>query len=57
MPSYLKRRLTTSENACPYSLRNNNDFNLKLFRNNKSQSMLFYKGLKIYNELPNNVKI
>lgn len=56
MPNYLSRRLSLRVDVQPYNLRNNLNFNLQLFRNNKSQNMLFYKGLKIYNELPNNVK-
>lgn len=56
MPIYLSRKLSMRIDVQPYNLRGNNNFNLQLFRNRKSQNMLFYKGLKIYNELPTHIK-
>ena len=57
MPNYLQRRLVTRSEIRPYSLRNNNNLHLPFFRNCRTQNMLFYKGIQIYNNLPDNVKI
>lgn len=37
-------------------LRDSEDFRLPLFRNGSSQKMLFYNGLKQFNELPKDIK-
>lgn len=56
-PNYLQRKLTRRADVQPYNLRNNNNLNVQFFTNNRTQNMLFYKGLQMFNSLPNDVQI
>ncbi|KAI8115903.1 hypothetical protein CVS40_11950 [Lucilia cuprina] len=51
-PKYLSEQLNFVGELQPYLLRNTEDFRLRRATN----TALFYKGLKLYNLLPNNVK-
>lgn len=57
MPSYLTDRLTYVEDVQHYYLRNIWDFRLNFFNKSKTQNMLMYNGLKLFNNLPVNLKM
>lgn len=50
VPEYLRERTKTNESVHGYSLRNNGDFRLPLYKETSSQKMLLYEGLK-YSDL------
>lgn len=56
LPNYLMEKLKYVGDLTQYNLRNKFDFRLDFFRNSKTQNSLFYKGLKLYNELPIELK-
>lgn len=56
-PSYLCNRLIYSGDVHNYNLRNIFNFRLNFFRNEKTKNMLLYKGLNLFNNLPNELKI
>lgn len=56
LPNYLMEKLKYVEDLTQYNLRNKLDFRLEFFRNTKTQNSLIYKGLKLYNELPLELK-
>jgi len=55
-PKYLTENITMVREAQTYPLRNENDFRIRMQRTTLAQNSLFYKGLKIFNELPRNLK-
>lgn len=56
LPTYLTNRLVYVDDIHHHYLRNKSNFRLNFFCNNKTQNMLMYNGLKLYNELPNSLK-
>lgn len=55
-PEYLIEQLQYVGDMQPYNLRNVADFRLPTVTTTAMQRSIFFKGLKIYNSLPNNVK-
>lgn len=55
-PDYLCEQTRYVGEAQPYSLRNANNFRLQRFTTSSMQRSLFYKGLKLFNSLPNRIK-
>lgn len=51
-PSYLCDRLVYNNEIHNYDLRNLGNFRLDLYRNEKAKNILLYNGLKLFNELP-----
>ena len=56
LPYYLYNNLLYNRNVHSVNTRNKNDFRLPFLRTNSDQQNLFYKGLKCFNELPNDIK-
>lgn len=56
MPKYLTRYICYIKDIQPYNLRNRNDFRLPNFLNSSGQNSLIYRGFKLFNQLPNDVK-
>lgn len=56
-PDYLTDQIKYVRDVQPYSLRNDENFRLQHMATTAMQRSLFYKGLKLYNMLPNNVKL
>lgn len=56
VPEYLTSNLVYTQDAQPYGLRSNLDFRLQLFRDTRTQNMVLYRGLKLFNELPREIK-
>lgn len=56
VPEYLTSNLVYTQDAQPYDLRSNSDFRLQLYRDTRTQNMLQYRGLKLFNELPREIK-
>lgn len=54
LPEYLQSNLKYSTHR--YNVRNKNDFKLTFTRTTNAQNSLFYKGLKLFNELPDLIK-
>jgi hypothetical protein len=54
VPNYLTNKVTFRQNT-RYPLRNASDFGLPKVKKTTTQNSLFYNGLKLYNELSNNV--
>ena len=52
LPKYLMEKLNYVGDLTQYNLRNKFDFRLDLFRNSRTQNSLIYKGLRLYNEIP-----
>lgn len=55
-PKYLKRNLKKVNESSTYNTRNKNEFRLPMYKKTKSQNNLFYKGVKQYNELGQEIK-
>lgn len=55
-PDYLCSRLVYNGDIHNYNLRNISNFRLNFFRNEKTKNMLLYKGLNLFNNLPNELK-
>lgn len=55
-PKYLTEQLRYVNDMQPYHLRNGNDFRVHKATNNMMKRCLFYKGLQLFNMLPNEVK-
>lgn len=53
LPNYLTSTINYVGDANPYNLRNANDFKLK----NDARKTIFYDGLKMFNELPREIKM
>lgn len=56
LPSYLSANLQFIQDVQPYNLRSNLNFRLRFYRNERTKNMLMYKGLKLFNELPSEIK-
>lgn len=56
LPKYIRRYLVYVSDVQPYFLRNENDFRLNFSSTNFCQNLLFYNGLKLFNEMPENLK-
>lgn len=55
-PEYLTEQLGYVREVQPYHLRNAENFRLPRAKTTAMQQSLFFKGLKLYNLLPNNIK-
>lgn len=55
-PKYLSDKLLYGNDIHHYRLRNIFNFRLNYFRKEKTKNMMMYKGLKLYNTLPVNIK-
>lgn len=55
-PTYLCDKICLNNEFHNYNLRNVLDFRLQFLRSNNSQNMITYEALKMYNELPNELK-
>jgi hypothetical protein len=56
LPDYLTNRIQYAGQVHGYSLRNPNRFRLPKYSKRMSQNSLFYKGLKTYDEMDNEIK-
>ena len=56
LPDYLKNLITYNFENHDRNLRNNHKIKLPLFRTEAEQNNLFYKGLKCFNNLPDEIK-
>lgn len=57
LPSYLFNQIIHVDDVQPYNLRNRNDFRLPFFSTNRGQNILCHKGFKLFNSLPNTLKM
>ena len=55
-PKYLTENIRYVGELLNYSLRNAEDFRIQRLQTTAAQNSLFYKGLKIFNDLPNELK-
>ena len=55
-PEYLTEQLKFVGEAQPYRLRNSNNFRLQRADTSAMQKSLYYKGLNMYNKMPNYLK-
>lgn len=55
-PKYLERQIKFVNNVHERSLRNSNDFRLPNVKSLNCRKSLFYCGLKMYNQLPTEIK-
>lgn len=55
-PDYLCEQIKYVGDVQPYELRNSENFRLQRVTSTAMQRSLFYKGLKLFNTLPNNLK-
>ena len=55
-PEYLTQELSYVNEVQPYNLRNGDDFRINRVATNKMKRCLLYKGLQLFNQLPNYVK-
>lgn len=55
-PSYLTENIRYVSDIQPYGLRNSNDFRMQRRTTTGAQNSLFYKGLRLFNMLPINIK-
>lgn len=55
-PEYLKSMISTNSENHNLNLRSNNNLSLKNFTRGNTQNSLVYKGFKIYNTIPNEIK-
>lgn len=56
LPKYLQDQLVYVSDVQPYNLRNSGDFRLKFSSTNFHQNVLLYNGLKLFNQMPNEIK-
>ena len=56
VPKYLTSRVVYVGDSQPYTLRTNSDFRLQHYRDARTQNQLEYRGLKLFNELPIEIK-
>lgn len=56
-PEYLCEQIKYVGEVQPYGLRNAEDFRIQRVTTTHMQNTLFYKGFKLFNDLPNNVKL
>lgn len=57
LPKYLQDSLNYVSDVQPYNLRNRNDFRIQYASSTNAQNSLLYKGLILWNELSNELKI
>lgn len=57
LPMYLSRNLNYVSDSTNYNLRNANNFRLQRFNRTATQNSVLYKGLQIFNDMPNEIKI
>ena len=57
MPKYMKSFIQYVRDAQPYLLRNNTQFRLPKYGTSFAQNSLFYKGIKMYNEMKELVNV
>lgn len=55
-PMYLTEKLKYVKDIHNYNLRNLQNFRLDMYKNEKAKNMLLYKGLNMFNSLPNDIK-
>ena len=55
LPDYLRSQIQYNFETHNRNLRNNNKFKLPMYRTESEKNNLFYKGLKCFNELPENI--
>lgn len=55
-PGYLTSGVRRVDEVQPYQLRNANDFRLRRQNSSAAQNTLQYKGLRLFNSLPDDVK-
>lgn len=55
-PPYLNKFIERRGETHGYNLRNDNNLNLKKVNKKSTQNSLIYKGFKMYNDLPNEIK-
>ena len=55
MPQYIKDQIAYVGEMQPYHLRNNNNFRIERACKLAMQRSVFYKGLQLYNQLPDYV--
>lgn len=55
-PEYLTEQITYVREAQPYQLRNSENFRIERVSTSAMQRSLFFKGLQLYNLLPNEIK-
>lgn len=56
LPDYMLQQLKTNDDVHNYNTRSHHEFRLPKLNKSCSQNSLFYKGIKIYNNLPPHVK-
>jgi hypothetical protein len=56
LPNYLDSRMNFGHQIHHHNLRNNNNFRLPKYNKTMSQNNLFYKGLKLFNEITDEIK-
>lgn len=56
LPEYLNENLKTNRETHTYETRNKNNFRLPKFKKKYTQNNIFYKGLREYNELRQEIK-
>ena len=57
VPEYLKRANSTVRESQPYNLRGADKFRLMKMGRSVSQSMVMYKGLQLFNDLPDYIRL
>lgn len=56
VPEYLLEKTNYISNVTNRTLRNSNDFRLPNYRYETTRNSIFYEGLKLFNEMPNEIK-
>lgn len=57
LPEYLCNLVISNADVHNYPVRNRNDFRLPYCRTNRTQNSLMYKGLKMFNDMPDIIKM
>lgn len=55
-PQYLNDNISYVSDVHNRNVRNNNDFRIPNYKTNITMKSIFYEGIKLYNELPNEIK-
>lgn len=56
-PEYLSNNLSYIQEVQPYELRRGDDFRLQQWKSSRGQNQLMYNGLRLFNNLPNDIKL
>lgn len=56
LPKYLNHQIIYNRDISPYNTRNKNNFRLPQCTKSQTQNSVYYKGLQLYNTLPNVIK-